>query len=329
MAAALEIPEPHPAFRRLNYQQAQTLTAKHETNLNLARRLFDAGETTYARALRECTVTEGLWICTNCASHQYHVNHCQQRLCAICSPKQAAKRSYRVWGITRAMTNPKWLTLTMERCPDLARGLADIRAAFGKWRRLKSISCRLTGGLYKIEAKPKSDGWHVHLHAIVDGSYLPVALIWSTWARCVKQHHASARIKRIDGKVQARDFSKYAAKADDIAGWTTAQLLEFVHAWKNVRMWQTFGKYFNFKLTQEMNDPTPEPNICSNCGSSENWIPIRAGPAVFGRDWGIASIAWASLPETQPVDDHQISERPHRIPVTKRNPRPETSWQPD
>lgn len=290
-----------PAFADLPYQQAATLTAKHRTNLKLAATLEAHGETTYARALRDCSVTEALWICTGCGNHQYHVNHCQQRLCAICGPKQAAKRAHKVHRITQAMTNPKWLTLTMQRVPDLAQGLKDIRAAFGRWRRLKDIKCIVNGGLYKIEAKAKPDGWHVHIHAIIDGAFLPVQLIWSTWSRALGHTRAGAHIKKIEGKLQARDFSKYAAKPEDVLEWTPAQVIEFVNAWRNVRMWQTFGRYFNFQLDAELNAPAINPNVCNRCGSSQNWIPIRAGPWVFREAWGQICTVWAHLPEQRPI----------------------------
>ena len=301
MPEALPKPDLPAAFAALPYQQGATLAAKHRTNLRLAATLEAHGETTYARALSDCSVTEALWICTSCGNHQYHVNHCQQRLCAICAPKQAAKRSHKVWRITQAMTNPKWLTLTMERAPDLAQGLKDIRKAFGKWRRLKDVKCLVNGGLYKIEAKPKPDGWHVHIHAIIDGAFLPVQLIWSTWKRSLGHPHGGAHIKKINGKLQARDFSKYAAKPEDVAEWDPAQLLEFVEAWRNVRMWQTFGKYFNFVLDREINTPPENPNVCNRCGSSENWIPIRAGPWVFQETWAQICCVWAHLPEQRPI----------------------------
>lgn len=301
MPAALAKTDLPPAFAHLAYQQAATLAAKHRTNLTLAATLEAHGETTYARALRECSVTEALWICTACGNHQYHVNHCQQRLCAICAPKQAAKRSRRVHAITNTMTNPKWLTLTMQRVPDLAVGLSDIRAAFGRWRRLKAVKCIVNGGLYKIEAKPKPDGWHVHIHAIIDGAYLPVQLIWTTWKKALRHSHAGAHIKKINGKLQARDFSKYAAKPEDVVTWTPAQLIEFVHAWRNVRMWQTFGKYFNFKLDADLECPPINPNVCTRCGSSENWIPIRAGPWVFREAWDQICCVWAHLPDERPI----------------------------
>jgi hypothetical protein len=294
-------PDLPPAFADLPFQQAATLAAKHATNLKLAEILETLGETTYARALRECTVTEALWICTNCGNHQYHVNHCQQRLCAICAPKQTAKRSRRVFAITQTMTNPKWLTLTMSRAPDLAQGLKDIRAAFGRGRRLKNIKCLVNGGLYKLEAVPKPDGWHVHIHAIIDGAFLPVQLIWSTWKKSLRAPHGGAHIKKINGKLQARDFSKYAAKPEDVATWTPAQLHEFVHAWRNVRMWQTYGKNFNFKLDAELNDPPVNPNVCEKCGSTENWIPIRAGPWVFKDEWLRICSVWAHLPDQRPI----------------------------
>lgn len=312
-----------PAFAHLARQQAATLAAKHATNLHLAATLQTLGETTYARALRECTVTEALWICTACGNHQYHVNHCQQRLCAICAPKQAAKRSYRVHQITEAMTNPKWLTLTMQRVPDLAQGLHDIRAAFGRWRKLKCIKQIVNGGLYKIEAKPKPNGWHVHIHAIIDGAYLPVQLIWSTWQRSLRHPHAGAHIKKIAGKLQARDYSKYAAKPEEVVTWPPAKLLEFVTAWRNVRMWQTFGKYFNYKLDADLDCPPVNPNVCDKCGSSENWIPIRAGPWVFRETWGQICAVWAHLPDERPItpataqDEASDAAQPHQFPTDR------------
>jgi len=276
----------------------------HRRNLRLALKCDEAGLEAYASSLRECTVTAGLYACTGCGGWSYHTNHCKQRLCAYCAPRKARDRAKLAKYMLTHMDHPKFLTLTMPRCDDLKAGIQRIRKAFSRWRGWKAVQPHITGGYYQIECKAKGDGWHVHIHALIDGTFFPKHQIWQTWAKALGIQEVSVDISSASHPEIAQEVAKYAVKAVELEEWTPEQLREFVTATKGLRLTGTFGKWYNAKIDELLEEPAPEPMTCPCCGKSHCLYPIRAGPFVYGRDWNhLYGQYYSDLPITIPNDE--------------------------
>jgi len=293
-----------PAEALIPSTHRKPLSAKqtaHHRNLALAIKCDEAGLETYAEPLRMCTVTSGLFICSGCGNYSYHPNHCKSRLCAYCAPAKAKKRAKLVRYMLSHMVHPKFLTLTMARCDALKDGLSRIRKAFTRWRNWKQIKPMITGGYYQLEVVAKDDGWHVHLHALIDGQFLPKNIIWTTWAKALGVKQVNVDISAASRGEVAHEVAKYAAKAVQVKDWTPDQLAEFVAAMKNCRLSGTFGEWFNAKVDELLHEDPPDPLKCPHCGKEKTLMPIRAGPYHYGKDWDyLFNQLYSHLPDSIP-----------------------------
>jgi len=235
--------------------------------------------------LRLCTVTVGLHYCSNCIDSFYYPCHCRLRLCAHCAPLLSWRRSNFVALLIGHMHHPCLLTLTQKRSPSLAEGITTLRAAWTKFRH-NGVGAKIWGGLMVIEAKPKPDGWHVHLHSIADMPFIPKNHIYKAWAKCLHQSSASCDIKAIsDIRGAMREVAKYAVKPTDLLNWSPAQVREFAAATRKKRLEGTYGCFYNCKAEDYLDQPTTLPRQCPTCGATNSIYPISSGPASFGRDW--------------------------------------------
>lgn len=250
-------------------------------NRKMAGALREYGETDLARDLKRCGVSKQLWVCGDCGDTSYVDYSCRKRICALCAWKQAKERATQVEQLFKTMSKPKWLTLTMERANDLGSGVRKIRQAFSKWRRLKSIKKRIRGGIYQIECKPKADGWHVHLHVLIDAEFIPKPIIWRTWAYSLNQKIASVDIQgNLSGSKVAHYICKYATKPHEISAENADAALDYLDTLTNQRLFGTFGNCHN-ALEKPKNG---EPLRCPHCGGHSCYLPFHLGYKIFGGD---------------------------------------------
>lgn len=111
---------------------------------------------------------------------------CRERLCPICQAARARKLRKRLRAAIHRMHRPKLLTLTLaESQPDIRTGQQAITKAFAKLRTRKWWKAACRSGLWVLEYKRRwpDGGWHVHIHAVLDCTYIPQALISETWKK--------------------------------------------------------------------------------------------------------------------------------------------------
>jgi len=254
-------------------------------NQTLSRRLDLIGQTTTARALRDCQTVLTLHVCDHCHSHQYIPVNCKRRLCAVCEPRKARKNAALALALFAKAREPRWLTLTMTRAPKLAEGIARIRRAFRAWRRGPIIRKLIRSGFYQIEAKPKPDGWHVHLHCLLDSRYLPWQTVERTWARALEQETSSIWIERVNGRKVVEYVTKYAMKPGDYAKMTDAQLAEIAATIHKARLTGAWGEWYQATLATVNELPEPARHVCPVCQTPNSCYPARAGPRIWGDVW--------------------------------------------
>lgn len=250
-------------------------------NKAMAEQMSSLGEYDLANALKRCGVTKQLWICGDCGYTSYVDYSCHKRICTLCAMKTSRERAHQVELLFAGMKKPKWLTLTMTRAKNVSEGVKRIRRAFAKWRRLKAIKNRIDGGVYQIECKPKDDGWHVHLHALIDAAYLPKPLIWRTWAYALNQKSASVDIQgNLSGRKISHYISKYQTKPQDLSGQGPQRAFEFLDLLRNQRLFGTFGNCHNKLEKPDKGDPI----ACPHCGGNSAFLPFHLGYTIYGRD---------------------------------------------
>lgn len=154
----------------------------------------------------------------------------------------------------------------MKNVEDLNLGaVRQLRRAFGKLRHRKFWKGKVKGGVAAIEVTNTGNGWHPHLHAVIDCRWLADKEIeprpfWSreekakafeagarsvekVWAKLLKQPTASIFIKRANKHTILKEVVKYSIKGSDLAscGGEIAQLID---AMEGTRLLTTFGSVF-------------------------------------------------------------------------------------
>lgn len=197
-----------------------------------------------AQHLRDCQEISRQCICTNCSETFYIPDRCRQRTCPLCSYAAARKRGAWILRMLGAMKFPKMLTLTIRRTNNDPGDVVDyLRACFNELRKDKCFD-RVKGGAYQIELKWRGDGWHIHLHAMLDSPYLPRQWIYTAWCRITGQEVVNIDIKAAKTEAEQVYVAKYAAKSADYEG-DIPQVVAWYMATKGKRLFTSFGDWYN------------------------------------------------------------------------------------
>jgi hypothetical protein len=266
-------------------QPAINSRAKHfQRKRRIAQAFQDAGMPEMAQHLRDCQEISRQCICTHCAKTFYIPDRCRQRTCPLCSFKESRTRGNWIIRMCKGMAYPKMLTLTFERWRKVpGDGIDFIRDA---WNLLRAdpIFSKVKGGVYQIELKPKPDGWHIHMHVILDCPFLPYQQIFSAWRRLVGQDYANIDIRAAKTEVEQIYVAKYAAKAADYEG-EMSDVVAWYLATKGKRLFGSFGSWYNKEPPSDSTDNPGEPFrfVCPCCGMVGTCCPSTSIFFVVGK----------------------------------------------
>lgn len=161
------------------------------------------------------------------------------------------------------MQNPLFVTLTIKNVAKICSSdIRNLRRNFSKLRHQKLWYKRVLGGVAAVEVTNTGEGWHPHLHAVIDCQWLA----WKTpmpyrsmardqkkelykeaaiemhdaWARLVKQDIVSIRIKRANRATIAKEVLKYTVKNEDLV-LAQGNAGDMIRAMDSCRLMTTFG----------------------------------------------------------------------------------------
>jgi hypothetical protein len=158
----------------------------------------------------------------------------------------------------------KFLTLTVKSTDDLSAQIKLLQASFTRLRARQWWKRHVTGGAYVIEVTHPEAGWHVHIHAVIMGSFMPHAVLKSLWKKVSGSN--IVWIKKVWGNDLAGYLTKYLTKSKT----TPDMQAELCRAFKGVRMFQPFGKW------QMLRDRSAVATcICNGCGGSKWMVTDR------------------------------------------------------
>lgn len=224
-----------------------------------------------ARVERFRACGSGGWVWSH-PSHpgRYRItsDHCRDRWCVPCSRARSARIASTVAGLLRG-TQSRLVTLTLRASADpLAAVLDRLYDCFRKLRRLPIWSGSVNGCVYFTETTRGRSGehWHVHIHAIVTGRYLPQRQLSDAWRTITTDSHiVDVRLIR-DADQAAQYVAKYATKA--VAPSVTHSddwLAEAILALSGRRLCGTTGCFRGVRL-----DPESDSEDLLDSG----WLPI-------------------------------------------------------
>lgn len=164
------------------------------------------------------------------------------------------------------MRFPLFVTLTMANVEDLDGGaVRKLRRAFGKLRHKRIWKDRVRGGVACIEVTNIGNGWHPHLHAVIDCRWLAIktpaprngealslrrakykaaaAEFSEAWAKCLGQTMASVKVKRAEADEICREVVKYSVKGSDLLE-CVEPIGDLIRCLEMTRLMTTFGTLF-------------------------------------------------------------------------------------
>lgn len=239
----------------------------------ISERFHLEGDYQIADALSDCNEIKRAVSCLVCHSAFYILDRCRKRVCPLCSFKESLRRGKFIERVCHKMAYPKCLTLTMPRWTDTPQdGIKHLRTAWNLLRKSPVFSA-VKGGVCQIELKRKPNGWHIHLHAIIDAPFLPHQHLYSTWRKILGIEHASIWINAATTPAQRHYAAKYTAKAADWDG-DLATVVAWHRAVKGQRLFSAFGDWYNKDESDLPADQVPAAPeyLCSICGENQQLV---------------------------------------------------------
>lgn len=213
---------------------------------------------TPARIDRFCNCGSGCVVEANTLTGdtRFAANYCHDRLCAPCG----AARSSRVTRALIAEAGQKMVrfcTFTLRHSNTPLKDQIDrLYRSFAALRRRRWFLDRVSGGAAVLEIKLGREGlWHVHLHCLVLGKFLPQADLAKEWHAVTGDSYIVDVRKVDDGHNSIRYVSAYVGKPVDASIYQDpARLDEAATALRGRRVINTWGVWA--KLDLDADDDT-------------------------------------------------------------------------
>lgn len=184
-------------------------------------------------------------------------NHCHDRFCDACQRERAGKIERAVSDHLETRTT-RFVTLTMRAShTPLADQISGIYRNFSVLRRRKWWAEHVTGGAAFLECKigANSGAWHVHLHILCEGQFLPQKELSDEWYRVTLSSYIVDVRAVPDAPARARYVTKYVTKPADASVFANpTRLDEFVIAMRGRRLCLTFGSWRGLQLDPETSE---------------------------------------------------------------------------
>ncbi len=213
---------------------------KHLPHAGLQEAYYLAGDDKAAMRFRDCGRCHVVYTCSSTGAKWRNTWRCHDRLCPTCAPLRAGRLLHQYWdriwqpGLRR-------LVLTIPSVKHISRDtFKSIRRHFAALRRRKAFRHAFVGGIYAIETtwNPRH-GWHVHIHCLFEGHFIPQALLKKHWHDIT----GDAEIVWIGVADKPYQEFKYILKPDPLLDIPVPLLAEFIRASKGMRLVQPFGSW--------------------------------------------------------------------------------------
>jgi hypothetical protein len=215
----------------------------------------------------------------SCRRHAWFVRHkqtgqvrvvsnaCRLRWCPLCSRAHQNLIEHNVHEWLKSAKHPKFLTLTLKHSEaPLHQQIENLYKFFLRFRRLKEIRGKITGGVwfFQIKKSTTDNYWHPHLHCIIDGQYISHALLSRLWLRTtLTSFVVDIKAVKDDEKI-AEYVARYCARPSPLKHLGQFDCLELINSLHGRRLCGTWGTGKTVKLTM-ISDP-----------DKENWQAIGA-----------------------------------------------------
>ncbi len=204
----------------------------------------------------------------NCRKQAWFVQHkvtkklrvmssrCKLRWCPICRDvsRMIVTRALDEWLVIQQY--PKMITLTLKHNDDpLQLQIKRLYDAFRKLRRRAYFQRLITGGVwfFQLKLNLKTEQWHVHIHCLVAGKYLPHSRLKKLWKEITNDSDIVDIRPVKDLENASTEVARYATSPADITRMSLEQSIDVYYATKNRRICGSWGTAKKVTLK-----PTPQ-----------------------------------------------------------------------
>ena len=218
---------------------------------------FDAETTFHLRlAAKLLTCCRSAMVFTDSAGDEVRLSErrCRSRCCPRCRRFRSREMHHKLLEAVTRMDERRFVTLTLESNDDpLADQLKHLRKSFARLRRQAFWKNLVVGGVYCIELTYNlvTRQWHPHIHAVIDGSYVPKATLRSGWHEATGDSYiVDIQYVRSASRVSSY-VAKYVAKSDDASGIPDFALAEWSSSVHGLRLIHAFGNLHGVHLVEK------------------------------------------------------------------------------
>lgn len=231
--------------------------------LSILAKLREVGEEGLIGKAAECHKLKSYRRCTSCGDSTVFWNRCDLKWCPMCTPRLARERKESVEWWTKMIRHPKHVVLTMRNFDVLTKTkVLRLKHDLTRLRRSKFCTQRTvrktlidgqvktyvsqpwTGGFYSLEVTNSGEGWHLHLHLLVDSIYIDAGALSMLWGKILKQNFGIVKVKDVRDADYLREVTKYAVKGSQMASWSGYECAQFIRAFEGIKTFGVFGSLF-------------------------------------------------------------------------------------
>lgn len=200
--------------------------------------------------------------CSHCGQTLKVRLSCGDRTCPECRKKWFGYHFKSLVDCVSNWKSPYFMTLTIKNIPDYLWGKYKVKELRGWFGRLRKRFKTISGGFYVVQATNYGRGWHLHLHVLFDGSYIPKNELSKAWEKITEESFI-VDIRQVQSpKTAVKYLLSDFLQAPRIR---PADREAFNDVFKGSRLVQPFGIYRKIKFRI--------PFKCPSCGRIE-WIDL-------------------------------------------------------
>ncbi len=173
-----------------------------------------------------------------------HSNSCRLRWCPVCAEARSNTIAHSCCEFFSKQSAVRFLTLTQKHTDlSLDEQITRIKKSFAQLRRCAGWRKYVTGCVWFLQVKPSCGGkwWHVHLHMLLTGSYIPQKWLSEKWLK-VTGDSKIVDIRSVCNLDSAlSDVVRYAGRPANLLDVSEKYRMELVCATDKIRICGTTG----------------------------------------------------------------------------------------